>query len=297
MALSKPALCYLCTESPPVHGGRCKPCNALFGRARTTSKQIGTWDGFLDVSKEQRTYFYRHGHDAMGKDLKALIEETISESYSEKEMEAWIKDGKYLDKEDMEEKFKAKPHQLKSILANTKTHYCNVRDVLLYEDPEFVSQKKSTKESGKESKRQISSDRNSKAVKVPKITAEGGEPEALSAGQIKMLTKEAEALSTPEETLNDLLEEAAEETMARLIAAPVLAKLNLAIASVDAQRKSIELCVENKNGDAPSIMKELKEAKSEAAKTVKIMRAQLVVANSLLPAQPVKVEPKSATNA
>jgi hypothetical protein len=124
------------------------------------------------MSKEHREKYYKTGHGLMGKDLKAAIEETMSEYYSEKEMEAWIKDGKFLDKEDMEEKFKAKPHQLKSILANTKTHYCNVRDVLLYEDPEFVSQKKSTKESGKDSKRQISSDRNLKAVKVPLRRAE-----------------------------------------------------------------------------------------------------------------------------
>ena len=78
------------------------------------------------MSKEHRTHFYRHGHDAMGKDLKALIEETISESYSEKEMEAWIKNGKYLDKEDMTKKYEAKPLQLKSILLKTKTHYCDV---------------------------------------------------------------------------------------------------------------------------------------------------------------------------
>ena len=205
----------------------------------------------------------------------------MSEYYSEKEMEAWIKDGKFLDKEDMEEKFKAKPHQLKSILANTKTHYCNVRDVLLYEDPEYMSQNKSTKESGKDSKRQISSDRTSKAGKVPKITVDGGEPEDLSAGQVKMLTKEVEALSTPEKALNDLLEEAGKESIAAMIAAPVLAKLKLAIASVAAQRTSIELSVENKNGDVPSILKELTEAKKEAATTAKIMRAQLVVASSL----------------
>ena len=122
---------------------------------------------------------------------------------------------------------------------------------------------------------------------MPKITVDGGEPEDLSAGQVKMLTKEAEALSTPEETLNGLLVEASEERIACLIAAPVLGKLNLAIASMDAQRTSIELVVENKNGDAPSIMKELKEAKSEAANTAKIMRAQLVVARSLAePAAP-----------
>ena len=76
---------------------------------------MGNWADFLDVSGEHRTKFYREGHDAMGKELKGLIEETISESYSEKEMEAWIKDGKYLDREDMTKKYEGKPEQLKSI--------------------------------------------------------------------------------------------------------------------------------------------------------------------------------------
>ena len=107
MALSKPAaLCYLCTEAESVHGGRCKPCNALLGRARTACNPLDTWDQFLEVSKEHRTKFYRHGHGLMGQDLKASIEETISESYSEKEMEAWI------NKEDMTKKYEGKPHQL-----------------------------------------------------------------------------------------------------------------------------------------------------------------------------------------
>jgi hypothetical protein len=131
----------LCKENEPATAGRCPGCNSLLARTRTMCKPIGTWDDFLGMSKEHREKYYKTGHGLMGKDLKAAIEETMSEYYSEKEMEAWIKDGKFLDKEDMEEKFKAKPHQLKSILANTKTHYCNVRDVLLYEDPEFVSQK------------------------------------------------------------------------------------------------------------------------------------------------------------
>ena len=47
-------------------------------------KKVGSWEEFLDVSKEHRTQFYRHGHATMGKELKALIQETISESYSEK---------------------------------------------------------------------------------------------------------------------------------------------------------------------------------------------------------------------
>ena len=196
-------------------------------------------------------------------------------------MESWIKDGKYLDKEGMTKKYEGKPQQLASIFAKTTTHYCDVRDILLYEDPEYMSTKRSSKESSKDSKRQISSDRASKASKVAKTSAEGGEPEDLSVRQLATLSKEVEALKKPEETLKDLLEEAGSENIKSLIAPGVLAKLNLAIASLDAQRTSIELIVDNKNGDVPSIMKELKQAKSEAANTIKIMKAQLVVAKSL----------------
>ena len=163
----------------------------------------------------------------------------------------------------------------------TKTHYCDVRDVLLYEDPEYKSTKRSSKESSKDSKRQLSVDKASKVGKVPKVAAEGGEAKAVSPAQIKMLNKEVAALTTPENNPKDLQDEAGEETLKHLIAPAVLNKLNLAIANLAAQRTSIELTVENKNGDVTSILKELKEAKSEAANTAKIMRAQLVVAKSL----------------
>ena len=144
-----------------------------------------------------------------------------------------------------------------------------------------MSTKRSSKESSKDSKRQISSDRASNASKVAKTIAEGGEPEDLSVRQLTMLNREVDALTTPEKTLRGLMEEAGTGNIKSLIAPGVLAKLNLAIASLDAQRTSIELIVDNKNGDVPSIMKELKQAKSEAANTIKIMKAQLVVAKSL----------------
>ena len=182
MAAEKESLCYVCTESPPVHAGRCKPCNALYGRARTAGRSSGTWEDFLQTPKEKRTNFYRHGHDAMGKDLKALIEETISESIAEKEMEAWIKDGKFLDLEDITKKYEGKPDQLASILVKTRTHYCDVRDTKLYEDPEYMSKKSSSLETSKDSKRQTSSERTSKAGKVANVTVDGGEPEELSPG-------------------------------------------------------------------------------------------------------------------
>ena len=245
---------------------------------------MGNWEEFLNVSGEHRTQFYRHGHDAMGKELKGLIEETIAESYSEKEMEAWIKDGKYLDREDMTKKYEGKPEQLKSIFVKTKTHYCDVRDVLLYEDPEYMSTKRSSKESSKDSKRGITSERDMKPAKVPKVREENREPETLTKGQVKMLTEHVETLTDGvEKHLKVLLEEAGQEGIAAMIAPPVLQKLKLAIASIDAQKTSIELVVENNIGDVPNVLKELNDAKKEAAATVKVVKAQLLVAKAFAP--------------
>ena len=82
----------------------------------------------MKSSKEKKTEFYQNCHDAMGKELKALIEEAISESMIEKEMEEWIQDGKYLDLQDITKKYEEKPEQLESILVRTRTHFCNIRN-------------------------------------------------------------------------------------------------------------------------------------------------------------------------
>ena len=95
---------------------------------------MGSWDAFMKVSKEKKTEIFRNCNDKVGKELKALIEETISESIAEEELESWIADGKYLDYADMEYKYKNKPDQLKSLFANAKTHFPTVRNCKLYED-------------------------------------------------------------------------------------------------------------------------------------------------------------------
>ena len=119
----------------------------------------------MKSSKEKKTHFYQNGHDAMGKELKALIEETISESMVEKEMEAWIQDGKYLDMQDSTKKYEEKPDQLASILVRTRTYFCNIRNTKLYEDPEYAPKKSSSSEATKESKRRISTERTQQAGK------------------------------------------------------------------------------------------------------------------------------------
>ena len=208
MALSKP-ICYLCKENVSVVAGRCPGCNSLLSRSRFHCISLGSWEQFVAMPKEQRTKFYREKHQLTGDNLKAAIKETISESHSEKEMEAFIKDGKFLDKEDMTKKYEGKPEQLESIFANTKRFHCDVRDVLLYEDPEYTSTKRSSKESSKDSKRGITSERGMKPAKVPKVREENREPETLTKGHIKMLNDHVETLKDlVQKNLQDLLEEA-----------------------------------------------------------------------------------------
>ena len=220
----------------------------------------------------------------MGDNLKAAIQETISESHSEKEMEAWVRDGKFLDAADMTKKFEGKPDQLKSVFANTKRFHCDVRNVVLYEDPEYGSKKRSSNESSKDSEREIASGRDLKPAKVPKVREENGEPETLSKGQVKMLNDHVKALADGvEKMLKDLLEEAGQEGIATMITPPVLQKLKLAIASIDAQKASIELVVENNIGDVQNVLKELNDAKKDAAATVKVVKAQLLVAKAFAP--------------
>jgi len=247
----------------------------------------------LGATKETRTEFYKNGHDKMGKELKGFIEETISESIAEREMDSWIATGKYLDLEDITKKFEGKQEQLKSVLKNTKTHWCKVRSTWLYADPEFVSQKTSSTEQSKDSKRQISSERKAKAQKVAKTNPEEGQAEDLSAAQIKALTKEAKALSLTEKNVQELMDKCNKEDIAPLIAEPLFAKLKLSVTQLASQKQEVELTLEHKKGDVAALTRDIKEAKSEALAILKVMRAQLVVANSgIFAPAALKVESK-----
>ena len=77
----------------------------------------------------------------------------------------------------------------------TRTHFCDIRNTKLYENPEYASKKRSSLETSKDSKRQISIDRIMKVGKVAKVVEADGVQEDLGPGQVKMLTKEVASLS------------------------------------------------------------------------------------------------------
>ena len=106
----------------------------------------------------------------------------------------------------------------------------------------------------------------------------------LTGGQVNALGKEKEALQVMHTTLNDLKSQADGDLLKDSIAPSILMKLKLAMGNLDGQQKLIDLTVEHKKGDVASIISENKVAKTEATATAKIMRAQLVVAKSLVKA-------------
>ena len=146
-----------------------------------------------------------------------------------------------------------------------------------------MSRRSSTLVTNNESKRQASAEKISKAAKVPKVVVQDDDAE-ISACQVKSLGKEKEQLQTMHTMLAALKAEADGDRLKEAIAPPILTKLKLAIGNLDGQQTLIELTLENKKGDVASIVSENKAAKTGAIATAKLMRAQLVVAKSLVPA-------------
>ena len=60
-------------------------------------------------------------------------------------------------------------------------------------------------------------------------------------------------------------------------------KCTAAVTNMDAQKSLVELVLENNVWDFATITKDTKEAKAEAVAAAEFMRAQLMVAKSLLP--------------
>ena len=89
--------------------------------------------------------------------------------------------GRFLDTEDLEEKYKSKPEQLAAIYKNARTILCPVREVQLWEDPEFSSSASRGSESRRETTRRAEQIDNKFHVKAkkPKVTSEARPAEEL----------------------------------------------------------------------------------------------------------------------
>ena len=123
-----------------LHGWRyrCNVCNAWRSRL-TNARSPLTEEEKLAISEwgpEQRQAFKeKYKHLRIG-DLSTALRTEIEEldmQYSDRSLD---NTGHFKDKEDITEKYKNKPDQLKNILERAETIECPTRGVTLYEDPD-----------------------------------------------------------------------------------------------------------------------------------------------------------------
>ena len=123
-----------CPQKMPL-ARRCKACHTLKSRInRVMSKHGNLAEDWTKVTEEQKREFYKKYQESMGDDLVARLQETVTESKRVSSSVEFQGTGDYFDEEDMNDKYKNKPEQLANIIANTRTFFCPVRQVWLYED-------------------------------------------------------------------------------------------------------------------------------------------------------------------
>lgn len=215
---------------------RCQACHALKARiSRLLSKHGNVTEDWTNVTAEEKKAFYANSQNLYGPDLLCRMQETITESKRTSSTVSFEGTGEYFDEVDMKKKYHDKPEQLQSVLANTMTYFCPVRQVLLYEDVKYKRTVKDTEERSKTEKRKIQvipTEQSSSAglqETGPKNKKVKGDPQAeeealpkLKAGQKKKLTKKLETMNTKKLQLMDWICKARAEQVRELVPSYVL---------------------------------------------------------------------------
>ena len=79
---------------------------------------------------------FRDEHAAIGTDIDLVIRETTEDVRMDRLLKRFTASGHMKDIEDLIEKYKIQPEQLKSILESTYQLKCKIRGVVLFADPE-----------------------------------------------------------------------------------------------------------------------------------------------------------------
>ena len=116
---------------------RCRPCNRLQSRISRMKQGIDMEVSFPSAAAKEA--FYRKHQDAFGADLQAAMELVTSEVRSTTSSDRLAEEGHWLDEDDLCDKYKGKPDQLKNLLQNAKRMEHPTRKVTLYLDSNFKS--------------------------------------------------------------------------------------------------------------------------------------------------------------
>ena len=257
----------------------CVKCNRLSARVykiTAASMELSTSCGAL--TREERQDFFLENAALMGKDLVKAITNTVSLSYTDEQIDGFLANGKWLDEEDLDEKYKNKPAQLAEIKKRARTFVHPTRQVKLYEDLDFDSTagvtakrkaeqrvESQSKEQEKKPKRQKTEEEKEKdkEAKPEKVDKNKGKP--LSASQQEKYTKLAKKLNDTIKTLEDTTTTVSKEQYADYVAKAAHGKGNSAVLEAKAQQAALALMLEpGWAGKAPEVEREIREKMNQA---------------------------------
>ena len=147
---------------------RCKPCNALKTRLRNVLVAEDDADFALDwnqLDRAKKQRFFEDSHALVGSELKAAMQQIVTETREEKLTISFKGNGKFYDADDLKDlpKYKGKPDQLASVMKNCYSFECQIRGVRLYEDMEYVRSNEKEQIQHRVSKRAIETTSSKKA--------------------------------------------------------------------------------------------------------------------------------------
>ena len=254
---------------------KCMPCRALEARTRIVLRRNGLSEPWGGVGKEGKAKFMRDAADKFGADLRVHMDLVITESETDVHSVSFTCSGGFFDEQDITDKYKDKPDQLKAIFENAQVVTCPVRKVKLWQDPQYVLAQKTENVKRREEKREATQE---SVVKPAKKAKTAQEPKA-------KLPKEEGTLRPPDIARLQKIQEKLMSTMTsweecfhNLRGSPAngpsveehvpkfaVAKAEVQSAAIGATMAQLDLAVTSKKGNA----KELITAANAALKASK----------------------------
>ena len=270
-----------CTEKGGAAVWVCLRCNRLSARVykiTAANKELST--SFGKLTREARQDFFLQNADLLGTDLRKAITNTVSVSYTDEQIDGFLANGKWLDEEDLDEKYKNKPAQLAEIKKRARTFVHPTRQVKLYEDLDFDSTAGVTAKRKAEQRVESQSQEQEKKPKRQKTEGAEKDQEAkpekkdknqgkpLSDKQQEKYTKLAKKLNDAITTLEDTATTVSSEQYADYIARAAHGTGNSAVLEAKAQQAALALMLEpGWVGKAPEVEKEVRAKMNHAQTT------------------------------
>ena len=166
-------VCVECHDEELVCTGRCNKRNAFKSKMRRLC-DTHVLESFAALDKAKRVDWFQTKHELMGPDLKSELSNLVEEEKTNKTELKLVGTGDWLDEVELKGKYKHNPARAAAIIANTKTHWCDIGKVKLFQDMRYTTQSADSETATTRQKRTIEQQETMKKATKSEEGARGG---------------------------------------------------------------------------------------------------------------------------